>query len=394
MLSPNSRLLVTTLEAIDALDGRFEGLKLVNYDEQNDERRGCFSLVFRAYDKVEGRHVALKFYDIDPRWLVDDYRRNAFVREHDILQVLLNKERCLQLASSLKTYELQVEVSPGNHVTIPCQYFAVEWIDDSIDVFFLKQESVGATEKLHLFNDTVLAVEALHRHEVFHRDLKRDNLREYEKALKRIVVAIDLGTAARFDSGYLQRDYAHPVGALAYAAPEAWCGLAGHRALAPFNDRYALGCLLFELFNRDLCFRELFNKNPKYQATLTGMLTYVQGISDQAKQLAEWKKAVVKFGSGVFPVDIDTPGNSVPVGIVGLLNEVVHALTNVNFEKRGPSLEWVRCRIWSAIRVLCNEEAYRRKLEKTRENRKRREEKVRERAQRLVLLERVRDISC
>lgn len=382
MLSPNSQLLVRTLEAIDALDGRFTRLQLINYDSLSGEKRGCFSLVFKAHDKVEDRPVAIKFYDIDPRWLVDDYRRNAFVREHDILQSLLNKERCLQLASALKTYHLQVEVSPGNQLTIPCQYFAVEWIDGDIDRFFLKQESYTAAEKLHLFNEIVLAVEALHRHEVFHRDLKRDNLRSYEESLKRVVVAIDLGTAARFDSGYLQRDYANPVGALAYAAPEAWCGLAGNRTLAPYNDRYALGCLLFELFNRDLFLRELFNKNPKYQAILAGMLTYMHDLNDDAKRLTAWNSALAKLGGGVFSVEIDSAGHSVPDAIVPLLNEIVQALTNVNFKKRGPSLEWVRCRVWSAIKVLRNAEAYRRKLDRAREIRRRREQKVINQAER------------
>ena len=223
---------------MEVLDARFEKLKLVNFNALNDEKRGCFSLVFRAHDRVNDSPVAIKFYDIDPVCFYDDYRRAAFLREHEILQLLLNKERCLQLASALSTFNFTVP-TPGGNVTIPCKYFAVEWIEDDIDAYFLAQETFGTIDKLHLFNEILLSVEMLHRYEVFHRDIKPDNLRTNKTALKRLVIAIDMGTSARYESGYLQREYLRPVGALPYAAPEAICGLAAHRKLAPYTHFYA-----------------------------------------------------------------------------------------------------------------------------------------------------------
>ena len=86
-LSHNSQLLVDTLEAMPLLDGRFEKIKLVNFDSFTDQKRGCFSLVFSAHDVVDDAHVAQKFYDIDPLAMNDSYPRNAYRREHEILQV-------------------------------------------------------------------------------------------------------------------------------------------------------------------------------------------------------------------------------------------------------------------------------------------------------------------
>lgn len=379
-LSQNSQLLVDSLEAMPLLNGRYEKIKLVNFDSFNNEKRGCFSLVFSAHDIVEDVPVALKFYDIDPQWINNDYRRRAFRREHDILQVILNKERCLQLSSALSTYDLDITISPGNYATFPCEYFAIEWIEDDIDDYFYRQDQFDPLDKLHLFNELTLAVEALHRCEVCHRDLKPDNLRQYQNALKRVVVAIDLGAAARISSGYLQQNYQHQVGALAYSAPEAICGLAGHRKLAPFTDCYALGCLLFELFNRDLFYRALLSKNPRYQAIQAVMGTQLQGITKEAEQFIAWKRALSRFSAGVEPVRIDGHGSTVPPGIASLLNEVLRSLTHVDFSNRPIDLEWVRVRTWAAIKSLQNEYLYQRRLALSKEMRRRRIEKQRQKA--------------
>lgn len=382
-LSQNSQILVKELEATSLLDGRFEHIKLVNLNSFTNVKRGCFSLVFSAHDIVEDVPVALKFYDIHPTLMTDDYRRSCFRREHDILQILLNKKRCLQLASALNTYELIIPIGNGNNATFPCEYFAVEWIKDDIDHFFFRQEIIDPLDKLYLFNELILAVESLHHHEVFHRDLKPDNLRQYEKALKRVVVAIDLGTAARFSSDAIQSGYQHPVGASWYAAPEANHGLAGHRKLARYTDYYALGCMLYELFNPDYFFRALHNKNNNCQAIHTLMSMELQGITNENEKVIAWKRALGKFSSGIEPVHIEGPGNTVPPGIAILLDEVLRSLTHIDYSNRPVGLEWVRIRIWAAIKTLKNEKLYQRRLASAREIRRKRIEKQQRRAQSL-----------
>lgn len=250
-LHGTAELLRDTLEALPLFEGRFSGLKLMNVDPVSGQKRGCFSLVFRAFDQIEQRTVAIKFYD--PNASMDIYRISAFRREYEILTSLIGSERCLQLVAPLRDYALSINTGAGVF-TARCEYFVVDWIDEEIDSYFLTATH-SAREKLGLFLDMVLAVEALHSRSVFHRDLKADNMRAFQRALRRIVVAIDLGTAAKFDSGGIQATYGHSAGAPWYAAPEALCGLAGNRSIAPYTDYYALGCLLFELFNPDYFFR-------------------------------------------------------------------------------------------------------------------------------------------
>lgn len=380
-MHPNSSYLIQHLEALPLLDGRYRDIKVMSINRATGVRRGCFSLVFRAFDELEDQFVALKFFDIAPDNLRMIYRREAFRREHAVLQALMSKERCLQLASSLKHFDIPLPGSGGAEV--PCEYFAVEWIDQEIDHYFLEQQTFGALEKLRLFNEIVLAVEALHRHTVFHRDVKADNLRAYTKALKRIVVAIDLGTAALWDSPAALDEYSCQVGHQAYSPPEAICYFAGDREIAPFSDVYALGCLLYELFNLESFFVAQRQVNANYDMFVAAMYTKIGAATTPDMRLEVWKTEVNKICKSIVSPPIDGIGSSVPEGIASVLNPVVALLTHADFRQR-PKLEVVRRRIWAAIRALENEREYQFRLAQARDRRKKREEKVRRREARLL----------
>jgi serine/threonine protein kinase len=374
-LHPNSQLLVSELERLPLLDGRFEQLKLVNFDETNGIKRGCFSLVFRAKDTVTGRLVALKFFDLDPGFLHDAYRRDAFVREHEILQTLLEKHRCLQLVAGMSTYQLAVPTAGGISFLVPCQYFAIEWLETSIDDYFLTSKE-SAAQRLRLMEQIILGVEALHRNSIFHRDLKADNLRAIGSAAQLIVVAIDLGTAARYTSGQIQASYGHSVGAPAYAPPEARAGLAGSREIAPSSDIYALGCLLFELFNPDYFYFRLVKTNPQYDMNLLALGLYIQGPATEAEKIMALNAALDKHASGIADVVIDGPGSTAPPGIAPLLNSLLVDLTSFDYRKRPKKLDGARIKIQAAIKILENQKAYDQRLQKARDLRRRKEEKL------------------
>ena len=359
-LHNNNLLLVNELESMALLDSRFTDMKLMNYDSAADTKRGCLSLVFKAYDVVNQKNVALKFYDLER--LNDVYRVESFEREHEILSILLNQYRCLQLASAFSRFALKIPLPNGTSAEFPCSYFAVDWVENDLDEFFLNNSAIESLDKLYLFNEIVLAIEALHQREVFHRDIKQDNLRFLQDGIKRVVVAIDLGTAARFSSLNLRSDYSVQPGAIGYSAPEARCGLSGNRYLSHFTDKYALGCLLYELFNKDFFCRELVNRNPAYEHILSAMTSYLHGCKTDEHQFDQWKAAISKLGTNISPVKINGFGCNVPHGIAPLLNEVLEKLTHHNFASR-PKFEWVRARIWSAIRILENEERSRRSIE-------------------------------
>jgi len=361
----NVKLLIDAIESTPLLNGRFKQLENVNIDLAADTRRGNFSVVFRGIDEATGKTVALKFYDPSPAAAIDQYRSDAFARESEILQTLLNQKRCLQLERSLDTYLLNL-TGPAGTMVLPCRYFAVEWLADEIDAFFLAP-STGkpideAIIKLELFHKIVLAVQSLHQHEVFHRDLKHDNLRSVTRALQQVVVAIDLGTAARFNSRYIQAGYTHQVGAGAYAAPEAICGLAANREVAPLTDIYALGCFLFELFNLDRYFFALRAQNPDLLIRLGVMATHVTERTDEKVQLAQWHTALAALGSGVAPVPILSPGNTLPPGIATLVGELMESLTAFDYRRRNIGFGRIITRIQLALKVLKNDRAYQKRV--------------------------------
>jgi serine/threonine protein kinase len=382
-MSDNRSQLIQTIQALPLLDGRYENIKCVNFDPVAVAKRGCFSIVFRAHDVLENRDVALKFFDIDPSNLVRIYRRQAFEREHQLLQELQSRDRCLQLTAGRSVFNLSGTGPGGAGLTIPCEYFAVEWIDDQVDEYFERQQDFSAIDKLNLFNEIVLAVQALHRQNVFHRDLKPDNLRSYQKNSKRVVVAIDLGTAALCSSAAIQPDYVHPVGAPAYSPLEAFCHLAGERDVAFCADHYALGCMLYQLFNFDLFARAYLNRNPHYHFVLAAMEHLLRGAPTVEEKVRRWRQHIGSNSSGLSCPPIDGVGSSLPKGVAPLLNPLLVALTMPDFSKRTKDLDRVRRTIWSAIRSLENEQDYQRRLKAMRDRRKRREEKARQRDERL-----------
>jgi serine/threonine protein kinase len=274
----------------------------------------------------------------------------------------------------MSTFNLTVEHGAGT-LTLPCDYFAVEWIEDEVDAFFLSADKFDAIEKLRLFNEIVLAVETLHNHEIFHRDLKADNLRSYADALKRVVVAIDLGTAARLDSGKIQDGYGAQVGARGYAAPEAIGGLTENRRVAKYTDMYALGCLLFELFNMDHYYTAVRRKNHAFDTVVAAIGSKIIGTTDVERDQS-WCAAMTPLARGFTVVSIGEAGSSVPPGIASILDEVLGTLTNFDYRKRPKALAEVRRRVWSAMRALTNEHEYQRKLAQSRRIKQSRRDKI------------------
>jgi serine/threonine protein kinase len=383
-LHTNNELLKSTLEALPLLDGRFEKLKLVNVP-LTGPKRGCFSLVFKAWDTVDQKYVALKFYDIDPAILNDQYRMACFKREHVILQQLLGVDRCLQLASSLSRFELNVPLDPntGSYFVVHCDYFAVDWLPDQIDGYFLNQQNHEALEKLKIFNEITLAVEVLHSRGVFHRDLKSDNLRSYLSDVKRLVVAIDLGTAARLESLPLAQGYSCSVGAPAYASPEALSSLAGFRPIARMTDAYALGCLLFELFHKDHYFVAARIRNPNLDTRIAAMQQKLMGVQSDNDRMAAWDLGLDKLAPGVASPTVESVGSSCPPGICQIIDDVVFGLTRFDYRQRMPIAK-ARERIHVGMRVLLNEAEYAARLRDRKLLRKKRLEKMDQRQMRLA----------
>lgn len=382
MLHGNSQLLVDTLESLELFENRYSNLQLVNVPISGP-KRGFFSLIFRAKDELTGNEVALKFFDLDPN-KADVYRIKSFEREHEILTRLIGAPRRLQVLSNFNTYNLQAAVSGGIVITLPASYFAVDWLDDDIDEYFQSQGTKPAIEKLKIFNEVVLAVESLHSRGVFHRDLKADNFRAQQRIDGREVVAIDLGTAARYDSAPISSSYGGPVGMLMYSAPEAFCGLSGARTVAPLSDVFALGCMLFELFHHDdfpAAFRRV---NSDFDVRFAALRSKVGSEVSVEAKLNSWSREAPKLLHGLSPVTLSGAGSSAPLCIADILTSLVGRMTVPDFQQRTISFRRIREVSWNAIRIIENQQLAKRKAKQAADRRAARAAKAAARAQRVI----------
>lgn len=349
-------LIVDYLEGLPLLDNRFTNLTCVNYDRGSQQKRGAFSLIFKAIDSSNGKSVAIKFYDPS---VMQVYRLQAFEREPTILAALVGKKRCVQLVLPLTSHRWE---SGGGDVEL--RYFVLGWLDRDVERFFYEQELHESATKLLLFHDLVSAVEAIQRNGVSHRDLKPDNFRVGDEG---IPVVVDFGTAIRYDTPPLVLEYGTPVGALPYASPESYCGFSGDRAVAAYSDFYALGCMLYELFNPDQFLTRLMNTTP-LSVVLTAMSADMRSNGPADRRTA-WSTNVKQLKHMVPTPQIDGPGSTVPFEIVQNLNNLLKRLVCFDFNERETDFNGIRQWVMRAINILENDRAraiYRERMRKNR----------------------------
>ena len=342
-MGDNARTLIETLHREPSLDGRYANIRVINRDPRTGDRRGhqgALSVVFHAIDSRTGRPVALKFFDPDFQGFGARYRMDLFIRECKLLERLVNKPRCLQLVQPLSELRLSVSgASPGRSTTIDCGYCVLEWLDGDITEYFLRQDEHDALVKLALFRQAVLGVFALHREGIAHRDIKHDNLRRTRRMNREMVVPIDLGTAVDLSSDPIGdfRDYADPVGALAFSPLEAHSGLGSIRTLAAYTDVYALGCLLHDLFNVDLYVSRLVKDpgfNNCYMACRAHMDAVRSRTADPEDLVREWDNIIVRTRKQITLPPIDSAATTVPPAVRDQLNGLLHRLTDADYRSR------------------------------------------------------------
>jgi len=355
----NTQFLIDKLLSLEALADRYTNIECID-DIHN---RGAFSLVFKAWDTFEEKKVAIKFFS--PERMSDPYRLECFRNEPAILKNLINKKRCLQLIEDIQEYTVNVNEEP--HFEVTFYYFSMEWIDEKLDFYFEAQQDYDTVTKLRIFRNILLAVNALHRLEISHRDLKPDNLREYTEHLKQIIVAIDLGTSALYSSQPKIQSYPHQVGHRHYSSPESMCGLAGDRKIAFYTDFWALGCMLFELFSPNYFYNELikgfFNQACSALAMKVSHATTIEELR------IAYEKNVLEYKNVTIVPDFYSYGVSIPKSILDRLNNSLIMLTAFNYKDRTIDLDSVRRLIDNCITILCNENFQRRILEEKKRRR-------------------------
>lgn len=388
-MSTNRLTLIKHLQNPFVLDGRYSDFRIENCDPVtgNFIGKGSLSVVFRANDHKTGQTVAVKFFNPDHQGL-RPFRADLFQRECDLLQRLVGKHRFVQLVAPIADLPITGSDPTGAPITIHCYYFVIEWLERDVADYFYRQDHIDAISRLRFFRNAVLSVAALHYEGLTHRDLKPDNLKETRRGTTDTIVIIDFGTAVDDKSSHIggSIDYSRPVGATAYAPIETHCGLAGVRGICYLSDYYALGCMLFELFNVDH-FAHVLAQDSGFKNCFTECYHHIQrsGIpfDDDTALTAEWRKVIKQFKKQVTIPNIDTKGNTVPAAVSNQLNRLLNGLTAVDFDDRLTDQNRIISLIDSTLLVLANEKSEARELERRRRIRVKRAENLQIKQRRL-----------
>lgn len=353
-LTPLQDSLIKAVEATPMLALRFQTLRCVTNNASG--RRGAMSFVFSGDDTHQKAQVAVKF--LDPEYLGKKISKRAlelFEREAEILKTLEGKERCLQLVCGHDDFSWPAgKNADGSDIVLNTGFFAVEWLDHEVDDYFLNQDTHDAGDKLRIFRDILLASEAIHRHLVCHRDLKIDNIRIRQGKDKKTVVIIDFGLAIKTDSKSALPFYPNPMGASAFSPPEAFAGFEGERDLAFHSDSYALGCLLFHLFNKtDIRYaRDLHTPFITIRGVIASQLLSLPG---RQQREAMWALKMREFKGQIDAPKIDWDGHSVPQSAKEMIGRAYKALIRFDYRHRETDLSVVRDMIDSAIKAYAHE---------------------------------------
>ena len=204
------------------LDGRYEIHELVGV--------GGMALVYRAYDLLDQRIVAIKI-------LKDEFLHNA-----EFIRRFKNESKAIALLSH--PYIIQVyDVSFGDQI----QYIVEEFIDGiTLRQYLDQQTEVNLQEAIHFTVEILQALQHAHERGIVHRDIKPQNIMVLPNGHIKVT---DFGIA-RFARSETRTITDKAIGSVHYIAPEQARGdLTDEKA-----DIYSVGVMLYEMTTGQLPF--------------------------------------------------------------------------------------------------------------------------------------------
>lgn len=204
------------------LDGRYEIHELLGV--------GGMAYVYKAYDNIEKRWVAIKI-------LKDELAGNS-----DFLRRFRNESKAIAVLSHpniVKVYD----VSFGDRI----QYIVMEYIDGiTLKQYIEQQGEIKWREALYFTVQILRALQHAHEKGIIHRDIKPQNIMLLEDGTIKVT---DFGIA-RFSQAETQTMTDKAIGSVHYIAPEqARGGYINDKA-----DIYSVGVMLYEMLTGQLPF--------------------------------------------------------------------------------------------------------------------------------------------
>jgi serine/threonine protein kinase len=210
--------------------GRFEILDVLG--------EGRYSTVYRAYDPLLERHVALKL----PRAGISLTTRS--------LERFLGEARSLaQLCHPRIVPIYEAGQEGGRH------YIAMGLISGCSLTELIAHGPVSLDQSVRIIADLAEALDYAHALGIIHRDIKPANVRVDQQG---VAYLMDFGIAYRPGSGEIPVPPGTILGTPAYLAPERARG--SQADVLPSSDQYSLGAVLYEL----LCGKPPFVGSPSF----------------------------------------------------------------------------------------------------------------------------------
>ncbi len=204
------------------LDGRYEIHELIGV--------GGMAVVYRAYDTIDDRTVAIKIL------------KDEFLGNEDFIRRFKNESKAIAVLSHpniVKVYD----VSFGDRI----QYIVMEYIDGiTLKEYLDQQKEVKWKEAIHFTVQILRALQHAHEKGIVHRDIKPQNIMLLQDGTIKVT---DFGIA-RFSRGETRTMTDKAIGSVHYIAPEQARGdLTDEKA-----DIYSVGVMLYEMITGQLPF--------------------------------------------------------------------------------------------------------------------------------------------
>lgn len=204
------------------LDGRYEIHELVGV--------GGMAYVYRAYDRMEDRWVAIKI-------LKEEYSNDS-----EFLRRFRNESKAIAVLSHPNIVKIY-DVSFGDQI----QYIVMEYIDGITLKHYIEQEgALRWQETVHFISQILSALELAHDHGIIHRDIKPQNILLLRDGTIKVT---DFGIA-RFLQNETQTMTDKAIGSVHYISPEQ---ASGHK-ITNKADIYSTGIVLYEMITGRLPF--------------------------------------------------------------------------------------------------------------------------------------------
>lgn len=205
------------------LDGRYEIREIIGV--------GGMSVVYKAYDNIDDRIVAVKI--LKEEYLTSEESRRRFKNESKAIAVLSHP-------NIVKVFD----VSFGDRI----QYIVEEYIEGiTLKEYIEQQGKVNWKECVHFVSQILLALQHAHDKGIVHRDIKPQNIMLLQDGTIKVA---DFGIArfSRDDTRTMTED---AIGSVHYISPEQARGeITDER-----SDIYSIGVVMYEMLTGELPFQ-------------------------------------------------------------------------------------------------------------------------------------------